>query len=88
MKKVVIKDIKGYDYTLVDNEDNTYIKNIEFYSDYKPMVNDIIYISEKILEEVNLYSFDYIYDTKNVNLEDMIKVVHEDKEYYFQRRFG
>ena len=88
MKKVIVKDIKGYDYTLVDNEDNTYIKNIEFYSDYKPMVNDIIYISEKILEEVNLYSFDYIYDTKNAKLEDMIKVVHEDKEYYFQRRFG
>ena len=25
MKKVVIKDIKDYNYTLVDNEDNEYI---------------------------------------------------------------
>ena len=88
MKKVVIKDIKYYNYTLVDNEDNEYIKNIEFYSNYKPMVNDIIYLDEKILDEVNLYSFDEIYDTKRAKLEDMIKVVHEDKEYYFQRRFG
>ena len=88
MKKVVIKDIKDYNYTLVDNEDNEYIKNIEFYSNYKPMVNDIIYLDEKILDEVNLYSFDEIYDTKRAKLEDMIKVVHEDKDYYFQRRFG
>ena len=88
MKKVVVKDIKEYDYTLEDNEENVYVKNIEFYSDYKPMVNDIIYLDEKILDEVNLYAFDEIYDTKNVKLEDMIKVIHGDKEYYFQRRFG
>ena len=30
----------------------------------------------------------HLYDTKRAKLEDMIKVVHEDKEYYFQRRFG
>ena len=29
MKKVIIKDIKEYDYTLVDNDDNTYKKKIE-----------------------------------------------------------
>ncbi len=88
MKKVIIKDIKEYDYTLVDSDDNTYNKNIEFYSEYKPCGNDVIYLDESILEEVNLYSFDEIYDTKKARIEDVIKVVHNDKEYYFQRRFG
>ena len=88
MKKVVVKDIKEYDYTLEDNEENVYVKNIEFYSDYKPMVNDIIYLDEKILDEVNLYAFDEIYDTKNVDIKDIIKVVNNDKAYYFQRRYG
>lgn len=88
MKKVIIKDINDYNYTLVDSEDNVYVKNIEFYTSYKPCVNDVVYIDESILEEVNLYAFDEIYDTKKAKLEDMIKIVHGDKEYYFQRRFG
>ena len=88
MRRVIIEEISGYNYTLVDNNDKTYVLNIEFYSKYKPMVNDVIYISEKILEENNLFAFDEIYDTSNINLNDMIKIVHGKDEYYFQRRFG
>ena len=88
MKKVVIKEINDYDYTLVDSDNKTYIKNIEFYSDYKPVVGDIIYLDDSILNIMNIYSFDEIYDTSNVKKEDIIKVVSKDKEYYFQRSFG
>ena len=84
----MIKRINKYNYTLIDNKDNLYIKNICFYSNYKPVVGDIIYLDNCILDESNIYAFDEIYDRSNVLIEDMIKVVHDDKEYYFQRRYG
>ena len=87
MRKVIIKEIDDYDYTLIDN-DKTYVLNIEFYSKYKPVVGDIIYLADDIIENNNLYAFDEIYDTSNCNLDDMIKLIHEDKVYYFQRRYG
>ena len=88
MKKLIIKERNNYDYTLIDEKENIYNKNIEFYSKYKPQVNDIIYVDESILNEINLYAFDEVYDTKNVNIKDIVKVVSNDKEYYFQRRYG
>ena len=88
MKKVIIKEINNYDYTLIDSDNNSYKLNIEFYSNYKPTINDIIYIDDKILNNINLYAFDEIYDKNNVLKEDIIKIVSNDKEYYFQRRFG
>lgn len=88
MKKVVIKEINNYDYTLVDSNNKVYIKNIEFYSEYKPVVGDIIYLDDGILNTTNIYSFDEIYDTSKVKMEDIIKVISKDKEYYFQRSFG
>ena len=88
MKKVVIKEINDYDYTLVDNDNKTYVKNIEFYSEYKPCVGDIIYLDDSILNTVNIYSFDEIYDASKAKKEDIIKVISKDKEYYFQRSFG
>ena len=87
MKKVVIKNIDNYVYTLID-PDNEYLKNMEFYSDYKPRVGDIIYLDETIINDVNIFSFDEVYDTKKVKKEDIIKIVSKDKEYYFQKRFG
>ena len=88
MKKVIVKRIENYNYTMVDTNNNVYIKNIEFYSKYKPVVDDVIYFDDKILNEDNLYAFDEIHDQIHVEMEDMIKIVHDDKEYYFQRIYG
>ena len=88
MKKLIIQEINNYDYKLIDQDNNIYNKNIEFYSKYKPQVNDIIYVDDSIINEVNLYAFDEVYDTKNVDIKDIIKVVSNDKEYYFQKRYG
>ena len=88
MRKVEIKKIDNYNYTLTDINNNVYIKNIEFYGNYKPVIGDIIYIDNSILDENNLYSFDEIYDKSNYQIEEIIKVVHDDKEYYFQRIYG
>lgn len=88
MIKTIVKSINNYDYTLVDNQNNEYVINIEFYSNYKPQLNDIIYFDNIIINKTNLYAFDEVYDTMNIDIKDIIKVVHEDKEYYFQRRYG
>lgn len=88
MKKLIIQEISNYDYTLIDTNNKKYEINIEFYSKYAPQVNDIIYFDDSILEEENLYAFDEIYDTTNVSIKDIIKIVHNDKDYYFQRRYG
>ncbi len=87
MKKVVIKEINNYDYLLIDNN-HEYLLNIEFYSKYQPQKNDIIYIPDNILYEKNLYAFDEIYDTQNIDIDDIIKIVHGNDEYYFQRKYG
>ena len=88
MRKVKISKIDNYNYTLVDDNNKLYIKNIEFYSNYKPVVGDIIYIDDLVLKEENLYAYDEIYDKTNYKLEDMVKIVHNDDEYYFQRIYG
>ncbi len=88
MHKVIIQEIDNYDYIVIDETGINYRLNIEFYSNYKPQVNDIIYVDDSILKETNLYAFDEIYDKKNIDLKDFIKVVNNDKEYYFQRRYG
>ncbi len=88
MKKVKIKEIDNYDYILIDSNNNEYVKNIEFTGNYKPMVGDIIYLSDRILNEINLFSFGEIYDKYNIELDDVIKVIAGEKEYYFQRQYG
>ena len=88
MRKVIIKEINNYDYTLEDQDKHVYVINVEFYSNYKPKVNDIMYFPDNILEETNLYAFDEVYNTNNYNIDDFIKVVSEDKDYFYQRRYG
>lgn len=88
MKKVIIKEIEGYNYTLIDSNNKEYIKNIEFICNYKPKVNDIIYLRDDILEEVNLFSFTEIYNENNIREKDLIKIVSEDKNYYYVRQYG
>lgn len=87
MKKVKVMEINDYNYTLFDGE-KTYIKNIELYSDRRIQVNDIIYISEKILNENNLFAFTNLFHDRVIELDDIIKIVSNDKEYYLQRIYG
>ena len=53
MIKVIITEIDGYNYALKDNKDKSYKINIEFYGlSNNPTINDVIYINEKLLQEV------------------------------------
>lgn len=85
MKKVQVVKINNYIYTLEDNDKNTYDINIEFY-DTEVNVGDYIFIDDKVLEEANIYTYGPIIE--NNDLEDLIKIVKDDKEIYLQRYFG
>ena len=86
MKKVKVVNIEDkYVLTLEDTDEKRYRRNIEFY-DIDINVGDYIYISDQILEEDNLYTYGPIEDKTDV--EDLIKIVKEDKEIYLQRYYG
>lgn len=88
MKKVVIKEINEFNYKLVDEINNQeYIKNLEFLGSYIPKVNDIIYIPDEILKEINLFTFREITNLDEVKESELIKIV-SDKEYYLKRIYG
>ena len=88
MRKLVVQKVEQYDYSLVDENGVVYQLNIEFYTKYKPKINDIVYVDEKLLEEVNLYAFGELEKTGNIEEKDIIKVVNKENEYYFQRVYG
>ncbi len=50
MQKLIIQEINNYEYTLINEKEKKIQLNIEFYSKYKPKVNDIIYIDDSILK--------------------------------------
>ncbi len=88
MNKLIIQEVNDYDYTARSEKGIIYRLNIEFYSGYKPQVNDIIYLNDDILKEANLYAFEEIHDIKNIQMKDIIKVISKNKKYYFKRVYG
>ena len=84
MKKVQVVKINNYIYTLEDNN-KLYDINIEF-QDTEVNVGDYIFIDDKVLEEANIYTYGPIIE--NNDLEDIIKIVKDDKEIFLQRYFG
>lgn len=88
MKKLIIKNINEYNYTLVDNDNNSHNLNIEFYG-FAPDVGDTIYLSEKNLHEGVLYSYGHISDEyTQKDDKDIVKIIHGDDIVYMQRYYG
>jgi hypothetical protein len=85
MKKLQIKKVNNYEYTLIDKE-KEYILNIEFYDIEKPNIGDYIYLPNKILEENILYSFGPI--KRNAKDEEYIKLDIKGSSIYLQRYYG
>ena len=88
MKKVRIIKIDGYNHELTDNDNKRYIKNIKFNTIYKPQVNDIIYLSKDMLDEINIFSFIEKPDRDNIKESEIIKIISGDKQYYYIRQYG
>ena len=85
MVKVKVLEVDNYIYTLEDNNKNTYEINTEFY-DTKIDKGDIIYIDENVLKEPNIYTYGPLLEEANV--EDLVKIVKDNKDIYLQRYYG
>ena len=88
MVKLKIVEKNGYDYVLEDIKGKKYNLNIDFYvNENIPKIGDHIYLNEKIVKEINIYTFGPINGNK-VKEDELIKIVSDDKEYYLQRYYG
>ena len=91
MIKLRIVDIDNCNYILEENN-KLYNLVIEFLGNKIPNINDILYISSKILKEKNIYTYGPLKGRycKNINIteEELIKVITTNEEYYLQRYYG
>ncbi len=91
----VIKVNNYNEYILKDINDNKeYNLVLEFYGISNPKINDIILISDKLLNPNNKwYSQPYAFELlnnkdKNVKQYDLLGIISQDKQYVLKRIFG
>lgn len=96
--KLIINDIKGYNYYLKDKNDRMYESNIEFYDlETLPQKNDVIYMDKMLLHKINdkMVSFGpldgkYGKNITSENDEDIIilETENQSKKKYLKRYYG
>jgi len=91
MIKLKITNIENTNYTL-ETDEKKYNVNLIFYGDKIPKENDIIFIPEIILQEINIYAYGPLNSKYSKNIEpfeeEFIKIVTLQEEYYLQRYYG
>ncbi len=92
MKKLIIKNIDGFNYLLEDNG-KLYNINIEFYDiQEKPKINDSIFINEELLKEkiLNFGSLNGKYGKSldNISEKEIIVLNINNKNIYLKRYYG
>ena len=93
MKKLEIKNINNYEYSLKDEFGNDYNITIEFHSlNELPSINDCIYISNKLLREkmISLGPIGSKYGRNiiNENDTDIVVLIKNNEKIYLQRYYG
>jgi len=89
MLKLVIKDKNEYaNYVLEDKNNKSYEVNINFMEVTLPNVGDYIYIPEKVLQEKVSLNYGLIDSTNDINEEELIVIVSNNKKIYLQRFYG
>ena len=89
MIKLIIKSKDEYsNYVLEDNKNNIYEVNINFIDVELPPVEASIYIPEKVLKEKVSLNYGLIEDTANINEDELITIIQNDKKLYLQRFYG
>lgn len=88
MIKLRVVNINGYDYTLESPTGERVVKNIEFYVENKPKINNYIYISKKVVEEPIMLQYGLVNDVNHINTNEIIKLIDDGKEYFYQRYYG
>ena len=89
MKKLIIKNKDEYsNYVLEDNKNTIYEVNINFINIELPNIGSYLYIPEKVLEEKVSLNYGIIEDTANINEDELIAIIQNDKKIYLQRFYG
>ena len=91
MVELKIVKIDGYNYYLIDNNNNEYNFNIEFYDlEIMPKVNDKIYMNKILLRE-KLFCFGRLNGINGIKiknaLDEDIMVVKIDNELVYLKRY-
>ena len=91
MIKLLVKQIDGFNYYLCDvNSKDSYIINIEFYSE-KPVVGDYLYLSHPLVKEniLNIGPLTSEYGKKITEEDDdLVKLEHDGNIIYLKRLYG
>ena len=89
MKKLFIKSKDEYsNYILEDNKNNIYEANINFIDIESPIIGTSIFIPEKVLEEKVSLNYGEIEDITNINEDELIIIIQNNKKLYLQRFYG
>ena len=89
MKKLIIKNKDEYsNYILKDNENNVYEANINFIDIELPTVGTYVYMPEEVLKEKISLNYGLIEDTTNIDEDELITIIQNDKKIYLQRFYG
>lgn len=94
MKKLIIKKIEDYNYTLIDDQQE-YFLNLEFYDlKISPKENDYLYINEHLLKEKNIplcfgpINSHYGKEISSSEDEDILIIVINQEKIYLKRYYG
>ena len=87
MIKLQVIDINSNEYLLRDDQGNLRRKNL-FFNDENPKITDYIYLSESIINEVNIFYYGEIYNSNSTKTDEIIIIENKDSSYVFQRYYG
>ena len=85
--KYIVININDLNYTL-ENNNNKY-NIIAIFDEYKPHIGDIIYMSDKIINDNTILEFGSLNtNDKNITEDDLIKIFHDGEYITLQRYYG
>ena len=89
MKKLIVKNKDEYsNYILEDSKNNIYEVNINFIDVELPTIGSYLYIPEKVLKERVSLNYGLIKDTTNINEDELITIIQNEKKLHLQRFYG
>lgn len=83
-----IIDIKNNIYFLEDRHGIIKSKCINFLVKDIPKIGDYIFMSEKIINETNIFEYGKIYNFSMLKEDELIKIKTNKNEYFLQRYYG
>ena len=88
MIKLLMKSKDEYCNYVFENNNKTYELNINFMDIELPVVGDYIYMPENVLKEKVSLNYGLIDSIDNLNEDELVLLVNNNKKVYLQRYYG